>query len=185
MDDEHADPRFGDATVELRRADAGQVDLVLEVLNDAARWLRGIGVQQWPTAFSAPAVSPAIEDGFTWLAMRDSQPIGTITLDWADSLWPDDGDAGYVHRLAVRRSAAGLGADLLAWAVKQARAKGRLYLRLDCIASNQALRDCYERLGFVYGSEAEVGGSPGQRLATGRMTTVSLYELPLARSEQL
>ena len=46
-------------------------------------------------------------------------PAATITLDWSDHIWPDDQRAGHAHRTAVRRSAAGLGMELLEWAQQE------------------------------------------------------------------
>jgi len=50
--------------------------------------------------------------------------------------WPHvrEGEAFYIHRLAVARAFAGRGYAhaMLEWAATEARAKGRPYLRLDC-----------------------------------------------------
>ena len=50
--------------------------------------------------------------------------------------WPHvrEGEAFYIHRLAVARTFAGRGYAhaMLEWAANEARAKGRPYLRLDC-----------------------------------------------------
>ena len=68
-----------------------------------------------------------------------------------------EADAGYVHRLVVRRdrAGAGLGATILDWAAQQVRAAGREWLRLDVPADNVALCAYYERLGFEYRGDAE------------------------------
>jgi GNAT superfamily N-acetyltransferase len=50
--------------------------------------------------------------------------------------WPQvrEGEAFYIHRLAVARAFAGRGYAhaMLEWAANEARARGRPYLRLDC-----------------------------------------------------
>ena len=104
-----------------------------------------------------------------------------MTLDLADPVWDELPAAGalYVHRMAVRRSAAGLGAVILDWAADVARGQGRAALRLDCVASNRRLRAYYEAAGFVHRGDATVGGAPGQRLDEGQ-TVVSRYERRLA-----
>jgi len=80
--------------------------------------------------------------------------LGTITLQWSDKkFWGDlPLDAGYVHKLAIKRSYGGkrLGLRLLEWAEAKARAEGKRYLRLDCLASNRSIRDYYEKAGFVH-----------------------------------
>ncbi|MGW0803028.1 GNAT family N-acetyltransferase [Nonomuraea sp. NPDC002799] len=162
-----------------RRVDRGQEDEVLAVLDETAAWLATEGVQQWPRRFERAWIGPAIARGETWLVEVGGRVAATVTLDWSDPLWEEDGLAGYVHRMAVLRWAAGLGEHVLAWAADQAREAGRAYLRLDCVASNQRLRDHYESAGFAYRGDVRVGGAPGQRASSGPVTLVSRYELPL------
>ena len=91
------------------------------------------------------------------------------------------GAALYVHRMAVRRSASGLGAAILGWAATVARQQGRAALRLACVAANGRLRAYYEAAGFVYRGDVTVAGAPGQRLDEGPVTVVSRYEQRLGR----
>ena len=105
--------------------------------------------------------------------MKDVQgTLGTITLQWSDKkFWGDlPLDAGYVHKLAIKRSYGGkhLGLRLLEWAEAKARAEGKKYLRLDCLASNRLIRDYYEKAGFAHVKDT---------LAPGWMA--SLYEKKL------
>ncbi|MEV0769590.1 GNAT family N-acetyltransferase [Nocardia salmonicida] len=166
--------------VEFRRAEPGQLGEVLEVLDEAARWLTSQGVRQWPTRFDPGWVEPALSRGETWLVAVAGKLAATVTLDWSDPLWADDTDcAGYVHRMAVRRRAAGIGGQILGWAADTTRDNGRGLLRLDCVATNGRLRAHYERAGFVHRGDVQVGGAPGQRLKDGPLTVVSRYELSL------
>ncbi len=57
-------------------------------------------------------------------------------------------DALYPRGLAVRRSHAGRGHEVLAWAEGAVAAAGRCYLRLACTATNPALHAYYERAGY-------------------------------------
>jgi len=164
------------ADVDLRPASPDQVADVLAVLNEAARWLRDQSIRQWPAAFEAEWVLPSVLSGETWVARRAGVPIATITLGWADPLWPDDQLAGYVHRLARTRDAVGIGDHLLRWAIDRVRERGRDVVRLDCVASNARLRTFYEARAFLHRGDAAVGGPPGSRSNEGAMTVVSLYE---------
>ena len=132
---------------------------VLDVLDEACRWLRSRGVRQWPEKLDLAWIEPALTRGETWLAFSSGRAIATITVSWSDPAWElDDGDAGYVHRLAVRRSAAGLGARLVEWAKTHCRDAHRRFLRLDCVSTNAVLRRYYEGLGFVHRGESTVLG---------------------------
>jgi hypothetical protein len=155
----------------------GQATEVLAVLDEAAAWLRGRGVRQWPPRFEPSWVEGAVERGETWLAMAGERVSGTVTLDVSDPVWDGvPGAALYLHRMAVRRPAAGLGAVILGWAAGVARGQGRAALRLDCVASNGRLRAYYERAGFAHCGDVTVAGAPGQRLDEGPATVVSRYE---------
>jgi len=166
--------------VEFVVAVPDQVDDVLRVLDEAAGWLQARGIEQWPTRFESSWVLGSIDRGETWLVEVDELVSATVTLDWSDAVWAGvPGHAAYLHRMAVRRRAAGLGAVILAWAAGVAREHGRVALRLDCVASNERLRAYYEAAGFVFCGDATVAGAPGQRLGEGPVTAVSRYELPL------
>lgn len=90
---------------------------MIAVLADAAAWLHARGVEQWLDRFPTDWLMPAIEAGETWLAEVDGQIVGSLVVQWEDPLfWAGyPSDAGYLHRLAVRRHGGGLGAHLLLW----------------------------------------------------------------------
>ncbi|MFJ8820843.1 GNAT family N-acetyltransferase [Streptomyces sp. NPDC102467] len=166
----------GDGVV-FRRATAERTDDVLGVLDEAAGWLRARGIDQWPDRFERAWVTDAVTRGETWLVTVAGGIAGTVTLDRADPLWADAaGSAVYVHRMAVRRHAAGLGTVILDWAARTARQHEAQTLRLDCVRSNGRLRAYYEDRGFVHRGDVTVGGAPGQREDDGPVTWVSRYE---------
>lgn len=140
------------------------VDSVVGVLDECASWLAGRRIEQWPSRFEPGWVEADLIDGSTFLVWDSDHPIATITITETDSLWPNDGvQAHYLHRLAVRRSHAGAGAALLSWADDRAHRAGARVLRLDCVASNTALRGYYEAAGFRHRGDHTVGGPPGSR----------------------
>jgi hypothetical protein len=167
--------------VTFRCAVSERTDDVLSVLDEAAGWLDARGVSQWPLRFEAAWVEEAISRGETWLVEVGGKVAGTATVDWSDPLWADvAGTAAYLHRMAVRRWAAGLGAVILGWVADTAGQRGIDAVRLDCVKSNGRLRSYYEAQGFVHRGDVSVGGAPGQRQDEGPVTWVSRYELALA-----
>lgn len=141
----------------FQRATPSQVADVLDVLTEVATWLEARGVHQWPTPFQASWLEPAIARGETWLVRADDRLAATVTLTWSDDCWSDlPCDAGYVHRLAVRRGWPGLGAVILQWARGETQRQGRSMLRLDCVADNQFLRAYYENEGFHHQGDVQV-----------------------------
>jgi GNAT superfamily N-acetyltransferase len=143
----------------VRRAEPGDLEVVLAVLAGAARWLKERGIEQWPDRMPVEWVKPAIERGETWLAGHGGEVVGTLVVQWDDPIfWAGyPTDAGYLHRLAVRRHGDRLGSQLLEWAERHAAGNGKAYLRLDCVSWNQPLCAYYERAGYAHLSDVTVG----------------------------
>jgi ribosomal protein S18 acetylase RimI-like enzyme len=148
----------GGDEIEIGPAEPGELGVVLDILVEAAHWQTARGLTQWfPELFTIvlrAEIERQIGAGEVYLARIDGEAVGTLTLQWADEpVWgPQPDDAGYVHRLAVRRGQAGrgIGRALLDWAGARCAAEGRAYLRLDTMSSNADLRAHYERLGFEF-----------------------------------
>ena len=160
----------GFENLEIREARPADLNTVLSILEEAARWHVCRGIEGWsPGSFSRTRILARIERGEMCLAELEGHPVGTFALQWSDEeTWgrtPED--AGYVHGLAVRRDFAGrgLGRELLGRAESMAAESGKRYLRLDCVAENAALNAYYERAGFCYRGRVRVMG-----------LDVSLYE---------
>jgi GNAT superfamily N-acetyltransferase len=142
-----------------RRARPDDIEVVLAVLADAAAWLRSTGIEQWPDRFPIGWVMPAIERGETWLGEVNDQAVGTLVVHWDDPIfWAGyPADAGYLHRLAVRRPGTGQGGELLRWAERHSAGNGKSFLRLDCVAWNARLRAYYEGAGYTHVGDVIVG----------------------------
>jgi ribosomal protein S18 acetylase RimI-like enzyme len=145
--------------IDIRPAARDDVDVVLELLAEAAEWTASIGFANWPARFPRAVVTHGIADRKLYVVHERDAIVATLALQWRDVMfWGErDGDAGYVHRLVVRRdrAGAGLGATILDWAAEQVNEAGREWLRLDVPTDNVALCAYYERLGFEYRGDAE------------------------------
>jgi GNAT superfamily N-acetyltransferase len=148
----------------VRRALPDEVATVSSVLGEAARWLEDRGEPLWARDELALSVlTLEIQAGHYYLALTaDGEGAGVLRLTFDDpEFWGDTPavTAAYVHRLAVRRAHAGGGVSsaLLTWARGEAERHGCSYLRLDCDAARPKLRHLYERFGFRYHSDRQVG----------------------------
>ena len=147
----------------IARATLADLDVAIALYEDAARWLVARGIDQWrPGDYTREWARDNIERDEMYLAWRDGAAVGKFTLVWDDpEVWGEQPpDAGYLHGLATARSEAGrgLGVTLLRYAARRVAAAVRRYLRLDCTASNQALRDYYTRAGFTHVEDKWHGG---------------------------
>jgi GNAT superfamily N-acetyltransferase len=150
-------------STEVRPAGPEDTDEVSAILTEAAAWLTSRGTPMWRADELRPErIAHDVRSGTFHVAVVDGRAVGTIKFELSDTLfWPDlpHDDSAFVHRLAVRRSAAGQGVStaLLAWAATRAADLGRRFVRLDCEASRTPLRAFYERFGFRHHSNRQVG----------------------------
>jgi ribosomal protein S18 acetylase RimI-like enzyme len=132
---------------------------VLDLLGEAAEWTASIGFPNWQAPFPRDLVTRAISKGTLQVVEHEGAIVATVTLQWRDVMFWDEreDDAGYVHRLAVRRDRAGegFGARVIDWAAQQVRERDRAWLRLDASADNLPLCAYYERLGFEHRDDIE------------------------------
>jgi GNAT superfamily N-acetyltransferase len=147
----------------IRQAGLEDLDGVSSVLLEAAQWLEQNGMALWLDSELAPdRIREEVEAGLFHVAEADGIIGGVIMFQLEDpEFWPDavPGEAAYVHRLAVRRRFAGgqVSSLLLDWSREKTRLLGRTYLRMDTETPRFKLRAMYERYGFQYHSERNMG----------------------------
>ncbi|HEV2449380.1 MAG TPA: GNAT family N-acetyltransferase [Thermoplasmata archaeon] len=145
----------------VRPAELGPV---FDVLEEVSRWEEEIGLPHpWPRPFPRERMTEAAARGEVYAIEDDrGEMLGTVTLQWEDlPFWgARPPDAGYVHRLAVRRRHAGrsIGRRALDWAETETRNRGRIYLRLDCLVESDRLHAYYTLAGFSPIGDVTVGG---------------------------
>ena len=147
----------------IRQALPQDVGVVADILKEAERWLADRGMAMWQLdELSFSPMADEVNLGLFFLAERDGEVAATIRFQLEDKLfWPDvkQDDSAFIHRLAVRRRFAGgdVSSALMLWAIARTDLLGRRYLRLDCEASRLRLREIYERIGFRFHSNRQVG----------------------------
>ena len=139
----------------FRLATLDDAEAIMGLLEAAAEWLVSRGIRQWlPGQIRMDWLRERIADGEVYVATLDGELAGSFRLIWSDEpVWgttPDD--AGYAHGLVINRAFAGrgVGLRLLERAEQLVAARGRPYLRLDCMTANAVLCDYYVRAGFTY-----------------------------------
>lgn len=142
------------AELTIRPARPGEEDAVLDLLAEAAAWLAGRGIHQWPRRFPRESVQHRIQTGEVVLVVGHGEPIATCVVTEADpELWGREAEPAYhLGRLAVAREAAGagLGNRILDWVGEKATADHKAFVRVATTRDNAALRGFYERRGFEH-----------------------------------
>ncbi len=138
-------------TWSIRRAGAMEADAIVEILREAALWSARFGELHLAGGGNSPsaeqrelAVAAEQIAGF-----EGTQIAACMRLQCRDKIyWPDDveGDALYLHKLAVRRASAGQGwtGRMIDWAVEEGRRSGARFLLLDTLPGTK-LVGLYER----------------------------------------
>jgi hypothetical protein len=184
----------------LRRATPAQAEVVRELVDEAAEWLRGKNTDQWakPWPDLSGRDKRILEDlarGRTWIVWDRDIAAGTITIDIEDPVdaaknpvWPAHRlaeSALYVHRVIIRRSHAGLelGARLFDWASAVAtRLIGSPLLRIDVWTDNWDLHAYYRRQGFTlceFRDPRELPDYPARALFERRVSPNGRHHSPL------
>ncbi len=148
----------------LVRARPSELSQYIDLLEAIAEWLVARGIRQYdPGTFRASRsyFAESIERAEVhWVCINDAR-VGSVRLLDEDSLvWPDvrKDEAIYAYNLVVDRNWGnrGMGRRILETVERETRARLRAFLRLDCVAGNQFLRQYYAAAGFQARSEIDV-----------------------------
>jgi GNAT superfamily N-acetyltransferase len=147
------------ASFQIGLATPDETLAVSAVLQEAARWITTWRAQLWdPDLLGEAFAGPIIARGHMLTAKVGGENAAVMILEPEDPVfWPDypAGEAAYIHKLAVRRAYAGMGAPaaLVDHAATLALTLGRWRLRLDC---DLPLAGFYGKLGFRKVDEIDV-----------------------------
>ena len=141
----------------IKQVGIDELDRVIALMRQASAWLRSRGILQWRWVYTEDGcaqVAARFATDDVYLVFMDDEPVATFSLRWQETeLWGErgfDGQAGYLHGLAVDREIGGVGIGkvLMEWIASQIASRGRRYFRLDTAAYNPGLCGYYAREGF-------------------------------------
>lgn len=125
-----------------------------EIIREAASWIEQRGEPLWDLQdLSAARLAKRCQPHEVFAGELAGEPVVAALIQERDvEVWPDDGQALVIHKLAVRRAHAGRGfaGQMLDFAAQHARSQGKRVLRLDTAAERIKLRKFYEAAGFNY-----------------------------------
>ena len=141
--------------ITIKQADTNDIPAIEEILLDAVNWLERINQPLWNQAqVTWERLSKQFIPENFYIAYIKNKPAGCMALvDHDPFFWPDvkKGEALFIHKLAVKRFAAGNGISiaLFDFAVNQCREKSIKTLRLDTDGNRKKVVKVYEDFGFV------------------------------------
>lgn len=155
---------------------SGQPDRAVAIFREVAAWGRSRGLRVWPDAWLTPEELLTDEVGPEnfYVGTANGREACAFILQWSDrAYWPNAPkfEAGYLHKLCVRREFAhrGMTARVVEAVKAECARNGAKYLRLDTGYDEPAVRDIYLSAGFEIVRTLERDGRP----------VMLLYELKL------
>lgn len=148
-----------------------QPALAIAIMREVAAWGRSRGLRVWPDAWltrEALFTGEAGPENF-YVGTVDGREACAFILQWSDlEYWPDapEFEAGYLHKLCVRREFAHLSmtARVVEALKPECARRGAKYLRLDTGYDEPVVRDIYLAAGFEIVRTLERNGKPAMLL---------------------
>ncbi|MCL2816730.1 MAG: GNAT family N-acetyltransferase [Oscillospiraceae bacterium] len=141
--------------IEIKTASEKEISVIVEILEDTVAWLDGIGSPLWrKQQVQWERLSKDFSASDFYIAYLDKMPAGCMAVvDYDPEFWAGipKGESLFIHKLAVKRFAAGKGLSdaLISHAKSMCAIRGISELRLDCSSDRPKLRAVYERNGFI------------------------------------
>ena len=141
--------------IEIRKASEADIPVIEDILLDVVNWLDSTGNSLWTKEqVSWKRLSKDFSPEDFCIAYLDGEPAGCMALvDYDPLFWPEipKGESLFIHKLAVKRRAAGKGVAnaLIGFAKDECIKRNMDYIRLDCHQFRYKVRKIYENEGFV------------------------------------
>lgn len=143
----------------------------IAIMREVAVWGRGRGLRVWPDEWLTPEELLTAEAGRSnfYVGAVDGEDACAFILQWSDrEWWPEAApfEAGYLHKLCVRRKFAhqGMAAQVVEAVKGECVRRGVRRLRLDTGADEAAVRDIYLSAGFEIVKTIQHNGRPAMLL---------------------
>ena len=148
----------------LRTVTPEEFEIVYDILHENALWLNRKNIIQWPLDWletKQKEIQESIKFGMYYAVDINNEIAAIVELKSSpEEIWGNDRKlALYIHKLAIRRKFSNekLGRTIINLIESRAVQDGVKYLRLDCVAHNDKLRQYYEASGFILKSEIDSG----------------------------
>ena len=141
--------------LQIEQINYERLEELLELMRERAKWLESIDQPMWNLQYLEPQkFIEKYQQPACFLACDGEEKIGGFILQEEDFfLWTEQKNeaAYYLHKLVVRQGYGGKGyaARMITWVKELARKDGKKYLRLDCYADREYLRELYQKCGFM------------------------------------
>jgi ribosomal protein S18 acetylase RimI-like enzyme len=132
----------------------GEVERSIDVLREVAQWCEDNKLGMWKVSdLTKERLLTGVSEENFCVGMIGEDSACSMILQWYDPLFWSEGkknEAGYIHKLCVRRKYSGMGLSvkMIEFAVEECKKRKIRYLRLDTVWNRESLCKLYESLGF-------------------------------------
>ena len=145
----------------LRAAALSEVELAMDIINQAKAHLRAQGIDQWQTGYPyRDCLERDVRTGKGYFLEEDGIPLGYLCVDFdgepaydhLNGTWAREEPYVVVHRLALSDAARGRGAAGTAFQLVEdlCRDRGGREFRVDTDAGNHKMQHILAKQGFQY-----------------------------------
>ena len=145
----------------LRAAALSEVELAMDIINQAKAHLRAQGIDQWQTGSPGrDCLERDVRTGKGYFLEEDGIPLGYLCVDFdgepaydhLNGTWAREEPYVVVHRLALSDAARGRGAAGTAFQLVEdlCRDRGVREFRVDTDAGNHKMQNILAKQGFQY-----------------------------------
>ena len=145
----------------LRAAALSEVELAMDIINQAKAHLRAQGIDQWQTGYpDRDCLERDVRTGKGYFLEEDGIPLGYLCVDFdgepaydhLNGTWAREEPYVVVHRLALSDAARGRGAAGTAFQLVEdlCRDRGGREFRVDTDAGNHKMQHILAKQGFQY-----------------------------------
>lgn len=148
-----------------RIAISGELNLGLEMLKEAAVWLKEKNINYWkswlnPNQDYINWIKSGLDNNEFYFLESENEVIGMYRLQYSDEMFwgKREEKAGYIHSFTIKRKycGQGIGRDALELIALKLKQNGIGLIRLDCGSEIKGLCEYYEKNGFNKVDEREV-----------------------------
>ncbi len=149
----------------IRKTTAADLAEVMPIFAEARVTIAALGIDQWQNGYPAQSdIEADIRAGESYCVEEDGEIVGSFAfllggeptydvIDGGDWLTESDAaSAGYaaIHRIAVKvaKRGSGISTAMIDYAVEEARANGKVSVRVDTHHGNVVMRRMLEKHGF-------------------------------------
>ena len=139
----------------FRQARPEEIRAVFDLIMGRVAWMDQVGIRQWNTTkyderypLSYYEQRRQMEELFV-LTDGEGGILAVGALLHEDERWPEHDSAFYLHHLASRVDAKGMGSIFLEMAEEYTARMGKKYMRLDSAVGNKNLELFYASRGYV------------------------------------